>query len=154
MILSEEMVYNGTKKLLIHNDFQVLGGQPPRGVDHLPVIEIKSIDNTTKGSKNAFKPDLLCYKNEIFYIVECKPTFDENDYYKVHEILNSEARLKLLYVELEQRNILKRINYPYSLEHFKLNIKGCLAYSGIKVEASNVLHIVVENFLGMGKIYY
>ena len=75
-MLTEEEVYNGTKKILIKNNYTLLGGQPPRGVDHLPVIEIKSGLNREKGSKDSFKPDLVAYRDGILIIIECKPDLD------------------------------------------------------------------------------
>ena len=44
-MLSEEEVYNGAKRILKNNNYTLLAGQPPRGVDHLPVVEIKSGTN-------------------------------------------------------------------------------------------------------------
>ena len=44
-MLTEEEVYNGTKNWLLNNGFSILAGQPPRGVDHLLVIEIKNPTN-------------------------------------------------------------------------------------------------------------
>ncbi|MEL5900796.1 hypothetical protein AAGC94_22590 [Clostridium sporogenes] len=127
-MLSEEEVYIGTKKLLKKNHFYILAGQPARGNDHLPVVEIKSGTNYNKGSKHSYKPDLVAFKNDIFYIIECKPTFDLGDYNKLVEILSSKIRLKMFFTELNQRNLLTRVNYKHSFAHFKDNIQGCLAY--------------------------
>ena len=65
-MLNEEEVYNGSKQWLIDNGFAVLAGQPARGVDHLPVIEIKE-STGEKGSKFSYKPDLVAYKDDVFY---------------------------------------------------------------------------------------
>jgi len=153
-MLNEEEVYNSTKKILKKNDFIILGGQPPRGVDHLPVIEIKSGLNHGKGSKDSFKPDLVAFKDNIFYIIECKPVFNFGDHRKLCKILNSEKRILFFYLELNQRSILKKVSYSNSFEFFKHSIRGCLAYSGKFFSSNCLIHIVVENFLGKGKIIY
>ena len=79
-MLSEEEVYNGAKRILTKNNYVLLAGQPPRGVDHLPVVEIKSGTNKEKGSKDSFKPDLVAYKDNILLIIECKPNFNTMTY--------------------------------------------------------------------------
>jgi len=56
MLLSEEEVYNGAKRWLRKNGYIVLAGQPARGVDHLPVIEIKQ-PTGDKENKLAYKPE-------------------------------------------------------------------------------------------------
>ena len=91
-MLTEEEVYNGAKIWLKKNAFFILAGQPARGVDHLPVIEIKN-STGDKGSKFSYKPDLVAYKNNIFYIIECKPEYDAEDNMKINDILLSEYRL-------------------------------------------------------------
>lgn len=68
-LIVEKSVYNGTKNWLLNNGFSILAGQPPRGVDHLPVIEIKN-PTGEKGSRDAYKPDLVAYKDEMFFIIE------------------------------------------------------------------------------------
>lgn len=129
MCFSEEEVYQGTKRFFKNNNFLVLAGQPPRGVDHLPVIEIKDESFLQKGSKNSYKPDLLTYKDNLFYIVECKPTFDSNDYVKLKSILESTSRLNMLYDELKQRNILTKYNICLTKDEFSKACTGVLAYS-------------------------
>lgn len=146
--LSEEEVYIGTKNFLINNNFTILGGQPPRGTDTLPVIEIKSKVNTDKGSKLSYKPDLLAFKNSLFYIIECKPKYCQSDVEKIESVLESEDRIECLYNELKQRNILNNINYKLSINEFKISLKGVVSYSGNIVMNDKVSHIIVKDFLG------
>lgn len=148
LILSEEKVYIGTKNFLLKNNFVLLGGQPPRGTDALPVIEVKTESNTTKGSKHSYKPDLVAYKDPFFYIVECKPTYCKSDVDKLKSILDSEDRIYCFYSELKQRNILNNINYSCSFDDFKSSIKIVISYSGPPVIDTTVSHIVVKDFLG------
>lgn len=128
-MLTEEEVYNGTKRWLTQNGFMVIAGQPAKGVDHLPVIEIK-LTSKKRGSKYAYKPDLVAYKSGKFYIIECKPRFNKGDLEKVNQVLSSTERLVKFYNELKQYNLLKRVGCDYSSETFCEAVEGMLAYSG------------------------
>lgn len=167
-MLSEEEVYNGAKRILKKNNYVVLAGQPPRGVDHLPVVEIKSGTNKEKGSKDSFKPDLVAYKDNILLIIECKPTFNNNDLNKLHEVLNSNSRLLAFYNELSERGLLNKIGKNIEFNEFKEIVFGSLAYSSnpssndIILESSNlyavdeptnkIYQIIVNSWLGSGYI--
>ena len=148
MLLSEEEVYNGAKRWLRKNGFTVLAGQPARGVDHLPVIEIKQ-PTGDKGSKDAYKPDLVAYKDGCFYIVECKPGFDNGDLEKVQEVLSSPVRIQRFYDELEQYQLLKRVAYAEPVEVFAQSVKGVLAYSGAVHMDCPLGQLIVQNWKGL-----
>lgn len=145
MILDEERVYLGTKAFFKNNDFIILAGQPPRGSDSFPVIEIKDSNNTDKGSKNSFKPDLVAYKDNCFYIVECKPEYNNDDYLKLKSILESDERLESFFSELNQRNLLRRNNIHTSIDDFKLNVYGVLSYSS-NIIINDIYHIKIINW--------
>lgn len=146
MILDEERVYIGTKRFLKNNDFLVLAGQPPRGVDHIPVIEIKDPNFTDKGSKNAYKPDLVAFKNNAFFIIECKPQYDFGDYCKLKSVLLSDERLHAFYNELTQRGLLRKNNINLSYDYFKSNIFGVLSYSS-DITTNDLYYIKVNNWI-------
>lgn len=150
--LTEEEVYNGTKRLLQRKGYVLLGGQPPRGVNHLPVIEVKSGTNDDKGSRDAYKPDLIAFNQDFFLIIECKPVYCGKDIDKLEEILGSEKRINSLFEELRQRGCLSSIGYKGDKETFRMNIKGAHAYSGEFVDRKGVCHIIIENFHGEGKM--
>lgn len=168
-MLSEEEVYNGTKRFLKKSGFTLLAGQPPRGVDHLPVVEIKSGTNITKGSKDAFKPDLVAFNDKSILIIECKPTFNLDDVNKLYEILDSELRLKAFYDALKERNLLKKIQESLSFDEFKNLVQGGISYgttSSYENTSNNtyvsdlessytppiyrLYQIIVSNWLGTG----
>lgn len=166
-MLNEEEVYNGTKQILKNNSYVLLAGQPPRGVDHLPVIEIKSGMNKEKGSKDSFKPDLVAYKDNILLIIECKPNFNNNDLQKLNKVLNSESRLFEFYNELLERGLLNRINKNINFDEFKKMVFGSLAYSSnlssnninksLNLDTNNestnkIYQIIVNSWLGDGYI--
>ncbi|CAM3447140.1 hypothetical protein [Pseudostreptobacillus hongkongensis] len=146
-MLTEEEVYNGAKRWLRKNGFDVIAGQPARGVDHLPVIEIKN-PTGDKGSKYAYKPDLVAYKDNIFYIIECKPGYDSDDNSKINDVLVSETRLKSFYTEIEQYKLFDRIGYHPTFDTFKNSIEGVLAYSGNPGPLCNLHKLIVETWQG------
>lgn len=146
MILDEERVYVGTKRFLKNNDYLVLAGQPPRGVDHIPVIEIKDPNFTDKGSKNAYKPDLVAFKNNKFFIIECKPQYDLGDYDKLNSILSSNERLNTFYNELKQRGLFKKNNINLSFDDFKSSTFGVLSYSS-EIILNDLYYIKVNNWI-------
>ncbi|EGT2191543.1 hypothetical protein PTM93_08580 [Clostridium perfringens] len=167
-MLSEEEVYNGAKRILTKNNYVLLAGQPPRGVDHLPVVEIKSGTNKDKGSKGSFKPDLVAYKDNILLIIECKPNFNTNDLQKLHEVLTSNSRLLAFYNELSERGLFNKIDKNINFDKFKEIVFGSIAYSSnptennIILESSNlytvdeannkIYQIIVNSWLGNGYI--
>ena len=151
-ILSEEEVYLGAKKILLENEFIILGSQPPRGIDHYPVIEIKYNLTGTKGSKHSYKPDIVAYKDGYFYIVECKPKYSKDDFDKIHDVFTSAFRIGSLFLELSQRSLFDKIDYMGDITDFSLKLRGILAYSGDMVENLEINHIIVESFLGIGSL--
>ena len=151
-MLTEEEVYNGTKNWLLKNGFSVLAGQPPRGVDHLPVIEIKN-PTGEKGSRDAYKPDLVAYKNDEFHIIECKPKYDLGDDIKLHKTLSSPERLFFFYRELQQYKLLAKINYSRPFEIFSSQVRGMLANSEGYHSECELEQLIVSSWLGDAKIY-
>lgn len=147
MLLTEEEVYNGAKRWLRKNGYVVLAGQPARGVDHLPVIEIKQ-PTGDKGSKDAYKPDLVAYKDGLFYIVECKPGFDTGDLNKVTDVLTSKERLLNFYHELAQYQLLRRVNYTSVFSDFSHSVEGVLAFSGSCKTQCPLHQLVVTDWKG------
>lgn len=151
-MLTEEEVYNGTKNWLLNNGFSVLAGQPPRGVDHLPVIEIKN-PTGEKGSRDAYKPDLVAYKNDEFYIIECKSKYDLGDDRKLHKTLSSPERLFFFYRELQQYKLLAKINYSRPVELFSSRVRGMLANSEGYHSECELKQLIVSSWLGDAEIY-
>lgn len=131
--MREDEIYVITKKWFKQKGFIAIAGQPPNGCDNIPTIEIKDILNHNKGSKGAYKPDLVFANEDNIIIVECKPLHDDDDEKKLLGILENNSRISLLYEELTQRNIFKRrkIEKFYSnLTSFEKKIKLCLAHAG------------------------
>lgn len=103
--MREDEIYIATKEFLNNAGWEIVGGQPPRGTDRYPVIEIKSDTNSSRGSKGSFKPDLIARRDRYLLLCECKPYFDPSDVEKLHSVLESTTRVELLRTEMAQRNI-------------------------------------------------
>jgi hypothetical protein len=123
---SESEIYLEAKNCLKLQKWTILGGQPPKGSDHLPIIEIKMEVGRKRGSEDAFKPDLVCIKNSRILIVELKPRYDIGDHEKLMSFLDSQERIRNLMSELYLR---KLIHESQALENQFL-INGCLGFSG------------------------
>ena len=143
--MREDEIYLLTKRWVIEHDFQILGGQPPNGTDRFPVIEIKSEESVTKGSRTSFKPDLVVATQDLIMIVECKPEFNEADVSKLNEISASGTRLRALVNEIRQRRCLERRDHCLAElrdEDLIQRTRFCVSYSGDHHPASNIYSLV------------
>ena len=128
--MREEEVYIYTKEWLKFNDFKIIAGQPPKGSDNIPVVEIKSLNNLDKGSKDVFKPDLIAINSKNLLIIECKPIHDLKDEKKLEKIMFDDRRKELFYTELNQRKLILNsgfLHYFNSKNLFLNKLKFCLA---------------------------
>jgi hypothetical protein len=154
--MKEDEIYLLTKKLVLGQGFEILGGQPPNGTDRFPVIEIKSLEHEQKGSKSSYKPDLVVANSEMLMIIECKPSFDLGDVSKLREISLSDKRLRALINELRQRRSLERRNNPLALfrDSDLINtIRYCVAYSGEFHAIDDIYSIVFNRTSSMSACY-
>jgi len=126
----EVEVYLAVKKYLNKNDFIVLAGQPPNGCDDVPVLEIKDPVLKEKGSKGAFKPDLIAYKEGQIIIIECKAKFDIRDQEKLMKVKKCIKRKEMIFNEIVGRSIFKR-NGISEIEFKKLEFRFAVAHFGI-----------------------
>lgn len=134
--MREDEVYFYTKEWFKFKGFKVIAGQPPKGSDNIPVLEIKNGNYLDKGSKGSFKPDLVSINPKNIVIVECKPKFDNNDKDKLLSVLFDEDRKFLLYEQLNQRNLLVKSSYYEFFSTFaKFNnkLKFCLSNSSSNI---------------------
>jgi len=136
-------VYVLAKRGLLLSGWTVLGGQPPRGTNHLPVIEIKDPLRSGKGSRGAYKPDLVAwFPPHHLLIVECKPTHDNPDAVKLRAILADEARQRELWGEISQRGLLRRADIE--TPDFEMVIfLGALAHGGVGASQLGDLGVLV-----------
>jgi hypothetical protein len=139
--MREDEVYAATKNFLMDEGWIVLGGQPPNGCDHLPILEIKSGRSQSLGSKHSYKPDLVCFKRGVFLLVECKPRLSESDAEKLRLILASPERIEAFFVELMQRSIFKRHRLEESLDGLRTGLRGALAHADTTAAPMDLLQI-------------
>jgi len=124
----EMELYLGLKKYLRKAGWMILGGQPPSGSDHLPVIEIKLNHGGEKGSKHAFKPDLLALRANQIMLFEIKPDFSQADYDKLKSVLDSDLRIESLWKELAERNIRDETGGLLSNRSTEIHLQCALVY--------------------------
>ena len=143
--LNETEVFILVRSFLLANEWQVIGGQPPSGTDHLPVIEIRDPMHKGKGSKGSYKPDLIAWHESKLAIIELKPSFNQPDREKVNEVLNSPERTKSLWESLIQRNIALGKFGSISEVRSSSRVVGGLGYGGNKVEHPELWRFFVKD---------
>jgi hypothetical protein len=151
--MKEEEIYIATKAWFKKKDYLILGGQPPGGTDHIPLIEIKDPNYSEKGSKGSYKPDLIVGNKENIIIIECKPDYDLGDEKKLKEIINSDERKIMLFKELQQRHLLKNDlikNYDLNEENFKSDLRYCLSHAGETMALDSIATLRVKSVEGEG----
>jgi hypothetical protein len=129
--MSAEMdLYISLKRYLKNSGWEILGGQPPSGSDHIPVVEVKLNHGLEKGSRQAFKPDLLALRDNQLMLFEIKPNYSQSDFEKLIAVLDSDQRIRALWLELRERKVrdtLGRFLFDYRDE---IVIHCALAYEG------------------------
>lgn len=152
--MTEGHVYIATKAILTRVSATLVAGQPPSGTDHLPVVEIKDPARVLKGSRGAFKPDLIAWFEPHLFVIECKPKRSIADIAKLHEVLDSPERLYLLHHELTQRGILMRSGITLSAQAMAQYVIGAIAYHEARQQEERVAVIGVDGTDGRGVIVY
>lgn len=145
--MREDEIYLLTKKWVVEQDYQILGGQPPNGTDRFPVIEIKSGENNSRGSRTSFKPDLVIATSEFLTIIECKPKFDYADILKLQEISSSRFRLQSLISEIRQRRSLERRDHELALLtdlELTQRTRFCVSYAGQPQPVEGIYSLVFD----------
>jgi len=150
-MLQEDEVYIGAKAFLKANGWTLLGGQPPSGCNHLPVIEIKDPNRVSIGSKGAYKPDLVAHRDGVTMIVECKPDFSKMDEAKLLGILSDAGKRRELYNEMLKRNLFKRHRVQVGQEEFDAKLRGALAHSGSARSHGSLLILSIVDMEGGGQ---
>lgn len=153
--MREDEVYFHTKEALEKTGLKVVAGQPPRGTDRVPVIEVKTVENQTKGSRGSFKPDLVAANEKVILIVECKPTFSVADVKKLRELRSSVDRRRNLAEEIMQRGILHRHSIAATARNWQdidARLQFAVSYHG-KAVILDDLFVICINSAGSGSVY-
>jgi hypothetical protein len=117
-------------EVYLRTGWTLVGGQPPSGCDHLPVIEIKDPTRTTRGSLGAYKPDLVAVSGCRVLLVECKPQHNDRDVAKLRDVISNTERRHALVQEMLQRGLLERHSICASEEQLVAGIEGAVAHAG------------------------
>lgn len=128
--MDESAIYIAVTTHLKNEGWELLGGQPPSGSDHLPVIEIKDPLYAGKGSKGALKPDLIARKDLTVLIIELKPRFSKSDLHKLLQLLSSPNRINAFWNEIEQRDIRLKDGMSINQLASSAKVEGALGFSG------------------------
>lgn len=126
----EMELYISLKKYLKQQGWSLLGGQPPSGTDHLPLIEIKNQIGEAKGSKFSFKPDLVAYLERQILVVEIKPRFSQSDLKKLQEFSSVESRQNAFWSEIQTRDLAAPDGSRLWLSREKIVVRPSLCFRG------------------------
>ena len=105
---NENEVYQLLKHHIEKLGWNVLGGEPPGGTNHIPVIELKDPENREKGSKGSKKIDLIGFKNGFFLLLELKEQYSKTDVEKLNEIVESKKWREAFLNALEDKKIITK----------------------------------------------
>jgi hypothetical protein len=97
----EEYVFQSIRGALEASGWSMLAGQAARGSTDLPVVQARL--GSTKGSKGAFKPDLVARKAGYLLVLELKPSFSIADVEKCRELCGNQALIDSLMLDLASR---------------------------------------------------
>ena len=109
-MLNENEVYQLLKPYVQNLGWIVLGGEPPGGTDHIPVIELKDPKNVSGSSKGSKKIDLVFFKNNNFLLLELKENFAKSDVDKLDNIVSSDTWRKSFFNAIRDKSIHLRHN--------------------------------------------
>lgn len=137
----EMELYISLKRYLKHQGWSLLGGQPPSGTDHLPLIEIKNLIGDVKGSKSSFKPDLVAYLDSEILVVEIKPRFSPSDLKKLQEVSSDVNRQNAFWSEIQTRDLKSPDGTPLWSFREKIAIRPSLCFRGEPLRNINVTQI-------------
>jgi len=153
--MREDQVYFYTKEWFQKNGFKIIAGQPPKGSDNIPVLEIKDVNYLDKGSKGSFKPDLVTINSKNIIIIECKPKYDNNDKDKLLSVLFDNNRKLLLYEQLNQRKLLIKSSFHEFFSTFaKFNnkLKCCLSNTSPNIVLQYLSNLQIKEQIEYSKL--
>lgn len=102
---NENQIYEILKSYVQSLGWIVLGGEPPGGTDHIPVIQLKNPHMTQKGIIGSKKIDLVFLKNNYFLLLELKEDYAFSDVEKLDEITSSNEWKQSFFRALREKSI-------------------------------------------------
>lgn len=129
-MLNENEVYQLLKPYVQNLGWIILGGEPPGGTDHIPVIELKDPENVSGGSKGSKKIDLVFFKNNNFLLLELKENFAKSDVKKLDDIVSSDIWKKSFFNAIREKSIHLRHNISLTdKDELKYNLIKALGFN-------------------------
>ena len=127
-MLNENEVYQLLKPYVENLGWIVLGGEPPGGTDHIPVIELKDPANLSGGSKGSKKIDLVFFRDNNFLLLELKEIFAQSDVDKLDDIVSSDVWQKSFFNAMFEKDnfIYLSVNSRYLIIFSTKSTKYCL----------------------------
>lgn len=137
-MLDETQIYILMKRWLQDNNWKILGGEPPGGTNDIPLIELKDVSYTKKGSKGSRKIDFVAYKQGYFLFLELKTIFSYSDIKKLNEVIGETKWHHAFIRTLKEKNIYKELRISTEME--------------IKYATSDKYYIKAVGFNDTGKL--
>jgi hypothetical protein len=106
-MLEENIVYQQLKEYLQQHNWIILGGEPPGGTNHIPIIEVRDSLNLEKGSK---KIDLVAFKSSFFLLLELKRSYSYSDISKLNAMIKHPSGREAFLNALLAKGLLKSNN--------------------------------------------
>ena len=122
-MLEENLIYQILKEYLREYNWLILGGEPPGGTNHYPVIEIRDPLNLRKGSKGSKKIDLVAFKSSFFLLIELKHSYSWSDIYKLNELINNPSGRQTFLNALLAKGIMKDNNISIDYQQYIISSK-------------------------------
>lgn len=144
MTVDEEQVFQSIRMALEARGWSILAGQAARGSTDLPVVQARV--GTTKGSKGAFKPDLVVSKAGYLLVLELKPRFSQADVAKCATLANCDRLVDSLLVDLSSRRRwpTDRVGRPQRPTQFLTGV----AYQGLPVQLQQSVCFAMSSTVG------
>ncbi len=150
--MSEDAVYQKLKEYLKQQNWIILGGEPPGGTNHIPVIEVRNSLNLDKGSKGSKKIDLVAFKSSFFLLLELKYSYSYSDVSKLNELIKYPSGREAFLNSLLAKGLLKsnniRIDYQQYImsSHYLIKSVGYNASNKLAPE-DFITFLVYETFV-------
>jgi len=94
MIQEYDVVY-AVKEYLLMEGWNVIAFNPP-GCQGTFTIPNPAKDAEYRGQTGSISPDILAVKNQILFIIECKPSYNKKDAEKLLDLIKNKPKIGLL----------------------------------------------------------
>jgi len=152
-MLNENEIYQLLKPYVKNLGWTVLGGEPPGGTDHIPVIELKDPTNISGGSKGSKKIDLVFFKDNNFLLLELKEIFSQSDVNKLDDIVSSDMWRKSFFNAIREKSIHLRHNISLTDKNeSQYNLVKALGFNkkeGLSLSDYILFHVNKNNSVGI-----